>query len=124
MTDARTLTDASHVRGAGCLPETVVPYRRTPVFMKGSVPAAPLHAHRTKPGVWGLIKVLECQLPYRVLVPKSERVLAPGAATGVVEPAVPHEVEPLGPVRFHVTFYRLLETESQPMINGEQLCRT
>ena len=124
MTDAQTLTDASHVRGTAGLPETVVPYRRTPVFTEDSIPAALLRVHRTKPGVWGLIEVLEGQLLYRVLVPKSERVLVPGAAPGVVEPAVPHEVEPLGPVRFHVTFYRLPEAESQPTMNGGQPCRT
>ena len=35
-----------------------------------------------------------------------EHVLGPGVE-GVVEPEVPHEVEPLGPVRFFVEFLRL-----------------
>ncbi len=95
-----------------------MPYRRTSVFTETSVPEALLHAHRTKPGVWGLIEVLQGRLLYRVLDPNREQILGPGGPSGVVEPAVPHEVEPLGPVQFQVTFYRLPERESQPSLKG------
>ncbi len=51
--------------------------------------------------------MLEGRLLYRVLDPLSERVLDPSGAPGLVEPRVPHEVAPLGPVRFQVEFHRM-----------------
>ncbi len=39
--------------------------------------------------------------------PASERVLYPTTAPGLVEPGVPHEVAPVGPVRFQVEFHRM-----------------
>ena len=61
---------------------------------------------RTAPGTWALIRVLEGRLLYRVLEPRSERTLDPYGAPDLVEPGVPHEVAPLGPVRFQVEFYK------------------
>ena len=88
------------------LPEQVVAYEQTPEFTESSVPAALLRSHRTKPGVWGVIRVLEGELVYRILEPHvAEHVLAPGI-DGIVEPANPHEVEPRGRVRFYVEFCR------------------
>ena len=81
-------------------------YRTTPVFTEATTPPGLLRAHRTAPGVWALIRVLEGRLLYRVLDPASERVLDSSRAPGVIEPGVPHEVAPLGPVRFQVEFYR------------------
>jgi hypothetical protein len=50
--------------------------------------------------------VLEGSLRYRILEPAlEEHVLTPGRP-GIVEPGVPHEVEPLGNVRFYVEFLR------------------
>ncbi|MGZ3275975.1 MAG: DUF1971 domain-containing protein [Caulobacteraceae bacterium] len=91
------------------LPANVRPYRRTPEFTEATVPAGLLRAHDTKPGVWGLIHVLQGCLAYRVTDPRepaSETILTPEGESGVVEPAVLHEVEPLGPVRFYVEFHR------------------
>ena len=76
------------------------------MFTEATVPPGLLRSHRTAPGTWGLICVLEGRLLYRVLDPLSERVLDPAGAPGLVEPGVPHEVAPLGPVRFQVEFYR------------------
>ena len=95
-----------------------MPYRSTSVFTETSVPEALLPAHRTKPGVWGLIEVLQGRLLYRVLDSNCERVLEPGRAPGIAEPTVPHKVEPLGPVQFQVTFYRLPERESPAAMKG------
>lgn len=81
--------------------------RSTPVFTEATVPPALLRSHRSAPGTWGLIRVLEGRLLYRMLDPPSERVLDPSGAPGLVEPGVPHEVAPLGPVRFQVEFYRM-----------------
>jgi tellurite resistance-related uncharacterized protein len=43
------------------------PYKTTPVFDENTLPAALRAEHRTKPGVWGVIRVLEGELRYRVL---------------------------------------------------------
>lgn len=88
------------------------PYRRTDTFTEVTVPAALLKAHKTKQGTWALIHVLEGRLVYKIVepgCPSSNEVLTPTTPPGVVEPAVLHEVMPLGPVRFYVEFYRLDE---------------
>ena len=87
------------------LPDSVVPYKRTPIFDQDSLPSGLRHEHRTKPGVWALIQVLEGRLLYRVLGSPSEQVSSPGLP-GVVHPEQPHEVEPIGRVEFFVEFYR------------------
>jgi tellurite resistance-related uncharacterized protein len=35
------------------------PYKRTPVFDENTLPAGLRREHRTEPGVWGIIRVLE-----------------------------------------------------------------
>lgn len=80
------------------------PYKRTSVFDEDTLPAGLRREHRTKSGVWGVIRVLEGRLRYRVLDPASEAILEPGQP-GLVLPGQPHLVEPLGPVRVQVEFY-------------------
>ncbi len=87
------------------LPEGLTAYKRTPIFDQEDLPAALRQTHRTKPGVWGLIHVLEGRLAYTTLEPHAEHILGPDVA-GVVQPEQPHLVQPLGPVRFFVEFYR------------------
>jgi len=92
------------------LPPEVKPYKRTEVFTEATVPKGLLRAHSTKAGVWGLIHVTEGRLAYRVLDPRrapSDLVITAEGPPGVVEPAILHEVEPLGPVRFFVEFHRI-----------------
>ena len=86
------------------LPPGLVAYRRTPVFTEETLPQALRHRHQTKAGVWALITIVEGRLRFRRLDPPSETVLDP-ATPGVVAPEEPHEVEPLGAVRFFVEFY-------------------
>ena len=88
------------------LPWSAVAYQRTAEFDEGSVPAGLTRAHTTKAGVWGRIAVSEGRLRYRILEPELEEHLLTPGSFGVVEPEVPHEVEPDGPVRFHVEFLR------------------
>lgn len=91
------------------LPAGLEHSRDTPVFTEQTVPAALLGEHNTKPGTWGLIHVEEGRLLYRVTDPRRQvpdRVLMPGDLPGIVEPTILHCVEPLGPVRFHVSFWR------------------
>lgn len=80
------------------------PYRSTPLFDEHSLPAALRKEHRTKPGTWGLIRVIEGKLKLTIVDPLSETILTP-EAPGVVEPEQTHFVEPLGPVRVQVDFY-------------------
>jgi tellurite resistance-related uncharacterized protein len=83
------------------------PYKRTAIFDENTLPAALRREHRTKPGVWGVIRVLEGRLRYRVLEPASEAILEPGKP-GFVMPDEPHLVESLGPMRMQVEFYNHL----------------
>lgn len=91
------------------LPEGLEPYRQTDVFTEDSLPAGLRKDHCTKSGVWGLIQVAEGRLSYRVTDPRrvgEDLILTPESRPGVVEPTILHHVVPLGPVRFHVQFYR------------------
>lgn len=88
------------------LPAGLVPYQRTREFSESTIPAGLRRRHTTKAGVWARISVREGSLRYRILEPDlEEHVLSPGRP-GVVWPETPHEVEPIGPVRFHVEFLR------------------
>ena len=42
-------------------------YKSTPVFDETTLPAALKREHRTKPGVWGVIRVLSGRVRYQVL---------------------------------------------------------
>ena len=80
------------------------PYKSTPVFDEHTLPAGLRSEHRTKAGVWGVIRVLQGRLRYRVLEPVSETILDPDHP-GLVLPDQPHMVEPLGVMRMQVEFY-------------------
>lgn len=83
------------------------PYKCTPVFDESTLPAGLRKEHRTKPGVWGVIRVFEGRLRYRVLDPVSETILD-SQHPGLVLPDQPHFVEALGAVRMQVEFYKHL----------------
>ncbi|HEX2892281.1 DUF1971 domain-containing protein [Vineibacter terrae] len=88
------------------LPHGLVAYKRTPVFDQDSLPAGLRREHRTKPGVWALIHVIEGRLRCRIHDPAHEEILEPGKP-GVVQPEQPHDVEPLGPMRMFVEFHAM-----------------
>ena len=98
---------------AEALPRLLTAYKRTPVFDQDSVPAGLRREHRTKAGVWALIHVLDGQLRYRILDPRGEQVLSP-VAPGIVRPEQPHEVEPIGQVRFFVEFHSAEPLQGSP----------
>lgn len=77
------------------------------MFDENSLPTGLCREHRTRLGVWGVIRVLEGRLRYRVLDPASEVILEPGHP-GLVLPNQPHLVEPLGRMRMQVEFYHQL----------------
>lgn len=70
------------------------------------MPAGLQKSHTTKAGSWGKIVVLKGKLLFRILEPKVEETILSPQVYGVVEPQVPHEVRPEGPVEFYVEFYR------------------
>ena len=78
------------------------PYKSTPVFDEGSLPAALRRDHSTKAGVWGVIRVLEGELLYEQA--GEARTLTP-ATPALILPEEKHRVEPLGPMRMQVDFY-------------------
>lgn len=80
------------------------PYRSSPVFDQNTLPAALRREHTTKPGVWGVIHVLEGRLRYTVGTSASATVLDTGTS-GVIRPGEPHHVEPLGPMKMRIDFY-------------------
>ena len=88
-------------------PSSKVPYKCTPIFDETTLPAGLRREHRTKAGVWGVIRVFEGRLRYQVLEPNSEMILEPGHP-GLLLPDQPHLVEPLGPMRMQVEFYNRL----------------
>lgn len=82
------------------------PYRSTPVFDNRSLPEALSKEHRTRAGVWGVIRVIEGEV--RLIRSGREEEgseILTVERPGVVEPAETHRVEPLGPMRMRVEFY-------------------
>jgi len=88
------------------LPAGYQPYKQTRPFDQDTVPDALRSNHTTKPGIWGVIHVLEGRLLYVVEPPLSRELLLSPGMTAVVVPEVPHRVEPQGQVRFFVEFHR------------------
>lgn len=88
------------------LPDTVSAYKRTPEFNQDTVPKGLLKAHQTKIGVWGKIIVLKGELEYTINAPEQEVILLDEQTQGIVEPAILHQIKPLGEVQFYIEFYR------------------
>lgn len=89
------------------LPPEVEAYQRTKEFTESTIPSGLTKRHNTKAGVWGRICIVEGTLKYRILDPEIEEIVLSPDRHGVVEPGIFHEVEPIGPVRFHVEFMRV-----------------
>lgn len=82
----------------------LLPYRSTPVFDQNTLPSALQGRHKTKAGVWGLIRVLDGEVKLTYLDPLSEQILEKGASA-LVLPRQPHFVTPLGEMKMQVDFY-------------------
>lgn len=79
-------------------------YRSTPIFDERTLPAALRADHRTKPGTWGVINVLEGELRLTFTEPAVEQLLSPGRP-GLVNPGQTHFVTPIGAMRMRVDFH-------------------
>ena len=95
---------AATAQAATSEPPVSKPYRSTPVFDHQTLPQALRQAHTTKEGVWGVIRVLEGCVRYRIEAQDHDVILSPGTP-GLVRPREPHHVEPVGPMRMQVEFY-------------------
>ncbi|MCC8432359.1 DUF1971 domain-containing protein [Reyranella aquatilis] len=80
------------------------PYRTTPVFDETTLPEALKREHRTKDGVWGVIRLLEGELKLVLTDGGGETILTP-SCPGVIHPQQAHRVEPLSKLRMQVEFY-------------------
>jgi tellurite resistance-related uncharacterized protein len=89
------------------------PYRSSPIFDERTLPAALRREHRTKHGVWGVIRVLEGKLKL-TFVESGEVLVLTAGSPGVVLPDQPHLVEPLGAMRMQVDFYDRAPDPGQP----------
>jgi tellurite resistance-related uncharacterized protein len=85
-------------------PHAPQPYRSTPIFDAQTLPGALRREHRTKLGVWGVVRVLEGKLRLVYVEPPGEVVVEPGRP-GLLLPDQPHFVEPIGDMRMQVDFY-------------------
>lgn len=85
-------------------PTPPAPYRSSPIFDEHTLPQALQRDHRTKQGVWGVIRVLSGQLKFVVSESGEVRMLDPNISA-LVLPDQPHYVEVVGPVRMQVDFY-------------------
>lgn len=88
------------------LPENVNSYKKTATFNQETVPAGLLKAHTTKAGTWGKINIISGKLLYMIETEPQESIELSPSKYGVVEPEVPHHVQPLGEVEFFVEFYK------------------
>lgn len=79
-------------------------YKATPEFDENTLPAGLRKAHRTAPGTWGIIRVLEGELRYVIEETSLETILS-ATRPGLVRPEQLHHVEPLGRMRMRVEFY-------------------
>lgn len=82
----------------------IAPYRTTPVFDETTLPDALKREHRTRDGVWGVIRVLEGELKFVVAEGGVETILTPDRP-GLVQPQQAHRVEPLSKLRMQIEFY-------------------
>ncbi|MBC9030791.1 DUF1971 domain-containing protein [Sphingomonas sp. JC676] len=96
--------------------QAILPYRSTSIFDAETLPIALRKEHRTKPGVWGLVRVLEGQL--MLSFPDGTEQLLSSSAPGLLLPDQPHWVTPLGAMRMRVEFYneRPLPLGSNPAL--------
>ncbi|MDR2857995.1 MAG: DUF1971 domain-containing protein [Novosphingobium sp.] len=83
------------------------PYKATPIFDADSLPAAIRSAHNTKQGVWGLLRVIEGVVDLVFHDPPAVIRVTPDHPASIPPEAV-HHVEPAGPMRMQVEFYREL----------------
>ena len=83
---------------------TTTPYARSPVFDEDTLPDALRGEHRTKPGTWGLLRVLSGEV-HLLFSGDNTPVHVTVGHPAVIPPQATHHVEILGPMQMQVEFY-------------------
>ena len=81
------------------------PYASSPQFDEQTLPDALRGDHRTKPGTWGLLRVLAGEVHLIFTDPPSEHLVTPDRPA-IIPPQATHRVVPLGPMTMQIEFYR------------------
>ena len=82
----------------------LVAYKSWAAFDDNTLPRALRRQHRTKVGIWGVIRVLAGRVRYCILDPVSETILD-WYRPDLVLAEQPHFVNPLGAIRMQVEFH-------------------
>jgi tellurite resistance-related uncharacterized protein len=86
------------------MPDGLRPVRSTPTWDQATVPAALRRRHRIGTGTWGLLEILAGRLHFTAETdPPLDRTVGPDRPQAI-PPEVAHSVEPVGDVRFRITF--------------------
>ena len=93
------------------------PYGSSQVFDEKSLPDALRNEHRTKPGTWGLLRVLAGEVQLIFLDPRSEQTVTVDSPARI-PPQAPHFVVPLGSVKMQVEFYHEDPLAPKPDTHG------
>ena len=99
-------------------PDGLAAYRRTREFDETTIPAGLKSEHATKRGVWARIQVVSGALRYRVGAPVRRSFHVESHSRAVIVPEVRHRVEPEGPVRFFIEFWRVERPTGAPGAGG------
>lgn len=81
------------------------PYKTTAIWDEASLPTAIRGSHNTKPGVWGVLRVIEGAVRL-VFENGAAPILVTPDAPALIPPEEKHCVETTGPMRMRVEFYR------------------
>jgi tellurite resistance-related uncharacterized protein len=81
------------------------PYSASPVFDATTLPEALRREHRTKEGVWGLLRMLAGEVRL-VFTETNREVLVTVDSPAPIPPEAPHYVRVAAPMRMQVEFYR------------------
>ncbi len=89
------------------MPAGLVHYKTSPEFTAATVPDALLAAHRTKPGVWGLLRVVQGRLRYCIDADPAHALVVEQGGTAVIAPGELHHVELVdAETVFRIEFHR------------------
>jgi tellurite resistance-related uncharacterized protein len=83
----------------------VQPYKVSAIWTEETLPQAIRREHRTKEGVWGLLRVLEGEARLH-FDGEAEPILVTPQKPALIPPQKTHHVECRGAVRMRVEFYR------------------
>ncbi|TXC68169.1 DUF1971 domain-containing protein [Sphingorhabdus soli] len=82
-----------------------VPYASSPVFDETDLPASLRAEHRTKPGTWGVARVISGSV-VMVYDDSGDRLTLTPGTPALLAPDQPHHVELTGPMQMQIDFYR------------------